>query len=130
MKIRNGFVSNSSSSSFTIYGWSEEVLSKHIGKLLPDFVGVEVSIDEDVFCENIEKIWAGHDWDILSFRDSNGCNIFGIGTAGDEVDHYAMDFFKDFKYDEPSNKKKKQLDEVAEKLGLPAPQVYQETFYA
>lgn len=132
MKIRNGFVSNSSSSSFTIYGWSEEVLSKHVGENMPiglDFL--KLDIDEDLFTEKLEELWPGENtWDITSCRDSNGYNVFGIGSAGDEVDHYVDNFSNDFRYDEPNDDKKKQLDEIAEVLNLPAPKIYQETFYA
>ena len=124
-----GYVSNSSTTSFTIYGWTETELSEHIGKLLPAFVGVNVSIDEDVFCENIEKLWSGHEWDITCFRNSAGENVFGVGNAGQEVDHYNSSFSNDYKMDEPDDDKKKQLDAIAVKLGLPSPTMHQETFY-
>jgi hypothetical protein len=89
-----------------------------------------VSIDEDVFCGNIEDLWTGRQWAITCFRDSEGYNIFGVGTAGDEVDHYVHDFSDSFKYDEPSDEEKKHLDEIAERLGLPAPSMHQDTYYA
>jgi len=130
MKIRNGFVSNSSSSSFTIYGWSEKILSKHISESLPAFVGVRLEIDEDVFCENIEKLWDGREWDIISFRDRDGYNIFGVGSACDEADHYVGNWHEGFRYDEPDDEKKKQLEEIGKKLGLPEPQIYSDTYYA
>ena len=55
MKCRNGFVSNSSASSFTIYGWTEEDLSKHVAKLSPVFEGVELYIEEVGMPEGLKE---------------------------------------------------------------------------
>ncbi len=126
MKIRTGFVSNSSTTSFTIYGWSEKVLSEHIGKSLLAFSNVELTIDEETFCENIEKLWSGDEWDVVSCRNESHEYIFGIGSAGEEVDHDMLD---PFEFDEPTKNQKKELDAIAEELKLPAPSIYQEVFY-
>jgi hypothetical protein len=120
MKIRMGFISNSSTTSFTIYGWTETQLSEHIGKLLPAFVGVNVTIDEDTFSENIEKLWSGHEWDVTCSRDESGYNVFGVGDVGDE----------NFMPKEPTDDQKKELEAIAVKLGLPAPTMHQGTYYA
>lgn len=119
MKIRMGYVSNSSSTSFTIYGWTEKELSEHIGKLLPAFVGVNVIIDEETFCENIEKLWSGHEWDITCSRNEAGYNVFGVGSVGGESS----------KLTEPTDKEKKEMDAIAAKLGLPSPSMLHENFF-
>ena len=120
MKIRIGYVSNSSSTSFTIYGWTETQLSEHIGKLLPAFVCVNITIDEDTFSENIEKLWSGREWDITRSRDESGYNVFGVGDVGDESCIPK----------EPTDDQKKELEAIAAKLGLPAPTMHQGTYYA
>jgi hypothetical protein len=131
MKIRKGFVSNSSSSSFTIYGWTEKILSEHAKDIASGLSYVKLEIDEEALVEKIEELWPGENtWDIHSCEDSDGYGVYGVGTAGEEVDHYINNFTNAFKYPEPNAEKKKQLDEIAKTLGLPAPQMYQETFYA
>ncbi len=119
MKIRIGYVSNSSTTSFTIYGWTEKQLSEHIGKLLPAFVGVNVIIDEDTFCENIEKLWSGHEWDITCSRNEEGYNVFGVGGVGDGGSIPRG----------PTDEQKKEMDTIALKLGLPSPSMLQEKFF-
>jgi len=131
MKIRNGFVSNSSSSSFTIYGWKGDDLNKHLASLSPAFVDVEVWFDEDAFSENLEKVWNGKNWDMTYSRDRDGGQVIGLGVAGDHVDHYMAPHqdWEDFEYPKPEDEKRKKFDELAIKLGLPKPQLYQDTFY-
>ena len=130
MKIRLGHVSNSSASSFTIYGWTEKELSQHIGNIMPSFFDVDMFIDDETFCDNLEKLWDGHEWDIVADASSDGMKIFGLGEAGDEIDHNVTEGrWEDFKYPEPSDEKKKAFDEVAKKLNLPKPSIYQETFF-
>ena len=131
MKVRNGFVSNSSSSSFTIYGWKGEDLSKYLASLSPAFEGMDFYLDEWTFQENLEKLWDGEDWDITHSRDRDGGQVFGLGVAGIEVDHYLPPHqnWEDFKYPEPSDERRKKFDELAEKLNFPKPQLYQDTFF-
>jgi hypothetical protein len=131
MKIRNGFVSNSSASSFTIYGWSEDSLSANIAKLSPAFAGVAITIDEDVFEQNLEEIWTGDSWDIVSKHDPDGIKIIGIGQSGCEIDHYLPpgQDWEDFEYPEPTDKKKKEFDKIAKQLNLPKPKLYKRTWF-
>ena len=133
MKIRLGYVSNSSASSFTIYGWTETDLSEHVGKLLPSFAGVSIQIDEDLFCENIEKLWDGHERDIITSRDADGYNVIGLGQAGDEIDHCQSltdGRWEDFEFPEPNEEQKKKFDKLAKKMKLPKPKIYKGTFFA
>jgi len=131
MKIRNGFVSNSSSSSFTIYGWTQEDLCKHLSSISPAFTDIEFWIDQYTFSENLEKIWDGDNWDITYSNTRDGGQVFGLGVSGMEVDHYLPPHqdWEDFKYPEPEDEKRKKFDELAEKLNLPKPKLYQDTFF-
>jgi len=57
MKIRTGFVSNSSTTSFMVYGWAlddldisaEDILAKFAPNMLKEYKGYEK--DEDAFCQ-------------------------------------------------------------------------------
>jgi len=130
MKIRNGFVSNSSSSSFTIYGWTEKVFSEALGKTFSLLEGMDVCVDEYKIVENIEKVWEEEckNLYIICCDDESGCKVFGLGQYNTEIDHY-IDDWQNFFFDEPSEDNKKKFDELAEKLGMPKPQMYKENFY-
>ncbi len=132
MKIRNGFVSNSSASSFTIYGWTEEDLSNQIAKICPVFKGINISIDEWEFVANLEEHWTGDDYAITSsdHHDEYGI-VYGVGKAGSEIDHYMSEGrWEDFEYPEPNEEERKKMDEMAEKINLPKPKIYKGTFWA
>jgi hypothetical protein len=139
MKIRIGFVSNSSATSFTIYGWTVEDLSSHMASLCPAYEGVNISLDyygENGFLRNLEKAWKEsgeeNDWDIVESENSDGGQIFGLGESGDEIDHYLPQgqAWEDFEYPEPSLDKIKKFDEIAKKLKLPKPRMHKATFFA
>jgi len=128
MKIRNGFVSNSSSSSFTIYGWTEKIFKETLGTVSPLLEGMEIYIDEWKMIDNLEKLWEDQRG-VDCCDDADGFKVFGIGTSGTEIDHY-IDDYQNFYYDEPSDENKAKLDKIAEKLGMPKPQIYKGNFYA
>jgi len=128
MKIRNGFVSNSSSSSFTIYGWKGEDLSKHLASLSPAFEGMDFYLDEWTFTENLEKLWQGEDFDITYSKDRYGDQVFGLSVAGTEVEYY-LPPHQDFEYTEPSDERRKKFDNLAEELNFPKPMLYKDTFF-
>ncbi|MHA1468971.1 MAG: hypothetical protein ACTSSP_00265 [Candidatus Asgardarchaeia archaeon] len=129
MKIRTGFVSNSSVSSFTIYGWTEKDLSEHLASLCSSFKNVDVSIDES-FIESLDEIWEGNKWDLNSTYGPDGRMVFGLGTHDSEVDHSGYDYTgENFKFPEPSYKDQKKFDELAKKLKLPQPKMHQATWY-
>lgn len=131
MKIRTGFVSNSSASSFTIYGWSEKDLAEHISTFCPAFEGTDITV-EDEFFYNIQKAWEGHDWDITEGKDANGYEIFGLGESQVDIDHnhpIGNGPWEEFKYPEPSDEDKEKFNKLAEKLKLPKPKIYQRTWF-
>ena len=132
MKIRLGFISNSSATSFTIYGWSEQDLTAHFTSLSPVMEGVELSIDEYAFREKLDKEWGGKDWAITNSEDKDGYMIYGLGEYGCEIDHYFQGpgRWEDFRFPEPSDEDKKKMDEMAARLNLPEPKLYSDTFFA
>lgn len=128
MKFRNGFISNSSASSFTIYGWSITDLNKHISSLCSFFKDVDIEIDEYSLINKITSFWEGSQFDICSCHNSYNELIVGIGQSGAEIDHYNSDW-ESFEFDGPSLEKVMALDRFARVFGLPQPKLYQETFF-
>ncbi|KKM85548.1 hypothetical protein LCGC14_1287950 [marine sediment metagenome] len=130
MKYRNGFVSNSSTTSFTIYGWSEYILGNICVERSDLFKGVTMNFEWDHLQFNIEEEYEGEEWDIV-IGNSNLIqgDVIGVGYSEEEVDH-EREPLKDGRYfGEPSEEKKKALDKVAEKFNLPKPQMYSKTWY-
>jgi len=127
MKIRNGFVSNSSSSSFTIYGWTEDVFENVLKNSSPLLDGMRIDIDEYQIIENLEKFW-DDPYSLTCCCDSEGRKVFGLGRYGTEIDHYVEDW-ENFYYDEPTDEEKEKFDKLAKELKLPKPQIIKEAFY-
>lgn len=131
MKIRNGFVSNSSASSFTIYGWKKKDLFSYLDKLnlsgenFEDF-GFIYKMEK-----RIKELWNGDPSDIVIAETSYGDEIIGIGTRDSEIDHSIPDgeYWEDFEFDAPSTDYQNKLKKMAEDLDLPKPSLYQETFF-
>ena len=111
MKIRNGFVSNSSSSSFCIYGWS---------------------------CKNWdekEKLWdklSSYKPILKTFTYSvtpiEGEYVVGVGHTASDMDHY-MDDWEDYECKSPDKELCDELDKLANKIKLEPPTMYSETWY-
>lgn len=131
MKIRNGFVSNSSASSFTIYGWTSSELSNHIASLCPALTGIEIIVNEYEFVRNIQNHWLGESWDIVYAINEKDEMVFGLGETEDGIDHYMTSYerWEDYECDEPTDEQKKEFDEIVKKLNLPIPSIHKATFY-
>ena len=129
MKIRTGFVSNSSASSFCIYGWTEEIFKIH-----PELQDVDAEYYESKYDKLIEKLNSIKHKAKIFGQDSTPDNEFivGVGNSGIEIDHYMLDneYWQDYQSPEPSYDQIKELDRIAEVLGLPKPEMYRATFWA
>ena len=114
MKIRQGFVSNSSSQSFTIFGWTKDDL--HLdweGQL--DLVKSIKEIYPDLEILN-DIPHPEHEW------------IMGVGESAADMDHYMQDW-EDFRCEGPTQEEMDKLSEVATLLSLPEPHSDQRTWY-
>jgi hypothetical protein len=112
MKIRSGFVSNSSSSSFCIYGWR-----------CKDYNEVEALTQK-------LKIYFGKGSKngVRYTNTQDGDYIVGVGNIEDEFDHY-MDDWQDYECDGPDSELIKKLDKVAKTEELPEPEMYSDTWF-
>jgi hypothetical protein len=113
MKLRTGFVSNSSGASFCIYGWTNEELGLS-GSQVYAFLDMIQALDKSI----VESSHPSVD------------RIIGVGEIRSEVDHsYEGDDWHDYRCPEPSKKDMAKLDAIAKKLGLPKPTLQAETWY-
>jgi hypothetical protein len=110
MKTRTGFVSNSSSSSFCIYGWECKTWdeSNELSEKLQEFMPT-----------------AG---DIISVRNRHEHVVVGVGNWNTEFDHY-MDDWESYECDYPSDEYRKCLDKIATQLGMSKPQIFSDTWF-
>lgn len=113
MKIRSGFVSNSSSSSFCIYGW--------VCKTTDELYALK---------DRIEKCKKDSNIDIIITHSNNnvGEEVIGVGNTNTDMDHY-MEDWENYECNPPTDKETKALKRIGKKLKLPPPQLYNETFY-
>jgi hypothetical protein len=125
MKIRIGFVSNSSSTSFCIYGWTEDVFK--------DKPELRVQKDDKIYyCHGGDALkkflkTTPHELNIVTSCSPSNDFVMGVGTVENDIDHY-MEDWEDHVAEEPTQKEMEELDKVAEKLNLPKPQMYSATW--
>ena len=111
MKIRNGFVSNSSSSSFCIYGWKCKTYE-----------------EKDELVDRLKQHEDDNDCEITYSNTELGEYVVGVGHTACDMDHY-MEDWEDFKCESPNKEKQKKLKKIGRKLKLSVPKMYSETFY-
>ena len=110
MKIRLEFVSNSSSSSFCIYGWSENQLkSLNLLDKIKEIEKLENVVFEDIYCEF--ETWIG-------FGNSEGDL-----HPDEDCDH------DDILVDGPTDIEIQKLDAIVKKYNLPIPGTNSGTWY-
>lgn len=106
MKIRLGFVSNSSAASFCVFGWQVSELAEEQIKTLKNS------------CKDLFTVWP-----------PDGGEILGVGNEYSEIDHYCDDDWHDFEPDPPSKEAQQQLLDLAQKLGLSKPEMFSENYW-
>ena len=108
MKIRIGFVSNSSSQSFCIYGWTKDILKRH---------GL------------IDRIWEISDTEKAYLEDFYIDYDNAIGLGNYEGDLHPEEDDDSVTVDDPTNEQVATIDRLTEKYSLPAPEFMSGTFY-
>jgi len=134
MKIRQGFVSNSSASSFCIYGWTDEDLKdyKHIPCIASCFVKCEKYKTEYFMANNlIKEVKDEFSFDLIVSPSPDDNYVVGVGNFEDEIDHGLDEDedWEDYVTDEPSKEDMIKLDGIAKTLGLPSPHYYSATWF-
>jgi hypothetical protein len=110
MKIRQGFVSNSSATSFCIYGYSFDD-GEEYGRYYEIFRKANLPFVET---------YGGDDDDII-----------GVGTVETDIDHNMNEDedWRDYKCSDPSELDMSLLDKCAAENNLPKPQMFERTFF-
>jgi hypothetical protein len=112
MKIRAGFVSNSSSASFCIYGWTNTKL--------------------DMKCNDAYDLYRKlrMDYDKIVESSHPCCEmVMGVGNVHTNLYTDENEDWRDFVSDPPTEQEMAELDKIALKLNLPKPEMYSETWY-
>ena len=134
MKIRNGFVSNSSASSFCIYGWKVRQINY---KDDDDYIIHQKRIVEMLECLE-EKFELKRYNSLAQYVTDYECLILGVGSYTTEFDHGYDGFWQDYDSPWPSKENCDKLDalrkEFEEKFSdmllLDSFQTYMDTYWA
>jgi hypothetical protein len=114
MKIRTGFVSNSSASSFCIYGWDYDLLKQE-------------SIDIDELIKKLQEQHPNLHFDDYYHPYYDG--ILGVGNFENEIDHWYGEDWEYYQADPPNEKEMNKLDQFAKNNDYPFPKMYAETWF-
>jgi len=114
MKIRIGFVSNSSSSSFCIFGWSSNDI-KAIG--FDDYFDFMKAVTEKCGLHLTS-----------SYYEGSGEHIVGLGNTDEEFDHYMEDWMS-YECDPPTVEEQILIHEIGMVFKLPKPGMYADTWF-
>ena len=114
MKTRDGFVSNSSSASFCIYGWTDGDLG------LSEW-------EANDLCRWLRDILPS----MIDSPHPHAGTIIGVGNVAEEMDHGEDEpgAWRDYRCDEPTKEDMAKLDEIALGLGLPKPTISSATWF-
>ena len=126
MKIRQGFVSNSSAASFCIYGWCESILETN-----PELVELDYeNAQYDTFLKKLKSIKTKTNIFVEESPPDNEF-IIGVGNSATDIDHNMQDGeqWSDYVSPPPSKEDMEELDRIAKILNLPKPQLYSATFW-
>ena len=99
MKLRAGFVSNSSSCSFCVYGFhNDEYDEQEYNSVIKNIMAAakEIGLEVDHFCGQSDS-------------------YFGVGTYDDDIDHY-MENWEDFTSEGPTTEEVKKFTEIVQKI--------------
>jgi len=109
MKFRTGFVSNSSAASFCLFGWKASDLSE----------------------EQVETLMAAKHKDLYSVWHPEDGEILGVGNSYSEIDHNMDEWqdWHDFVSPPPDKESLQTLQLLAQKLQLPDPHMYADTYW-
>ena len=119
MKFRNGFVSNSSSMSFCIYGWTQEDLGFDYCEF-------------HTWKELIKDKYPNCKFEDFNFHPTSNGGIIGVGNSAYEFDHYLdleNEIWEEHKEPPPSKKDMELLDSIAEIEKLPKPTLQEATWF-
>ena len=113
MKLRMGFVSNSSAASFCLYGWQTAKLSEE------QITALREARQKDSWRSGscLHTVWHPIDREII-----------GIGNSYSEIDHDEENW-QSFESPPPDKATQQQLEKLAEELQLPRPEMYADTYW-
>ena len=113
MKIRYGFVSNSSATSFCIFGWNDYDLNKS---------------NIDIYALEIE-IKNRYNIDLIQIHNECGDILLGLGNYDDEFDHWYGENWQEYTSEAPPVEEVNLLKKIAEEMKLPSLGYFSATWF-